>query len=125
MAQPQPTLDWYAEHGEDLDRDETEEWLQALDDVVAAHGGDRAQYLLTKLLERGYEKGVHLPFTANTPYVNTIPLREQPTYPGDRQIERRIKSLLRWNAMAMVVRANKYHEGLGGVPLERYAAAAG
>jgi pyruvate dehydrogenase E1 component len=123
MAQPQPTLDWYAEHGEDVDRDETEEWLQALDDVVAAQGGERAQYLLTKLLERGYERGVHLPFTANTPYVNTIPLSAQPTYPGDRQIERRIKSLLRWNAMAMVVRANKYHEGLGG-HIATYASAA-
>ncbi len=123
MAQPQPTLDWYAEHGEDVDRDETEEWLQALDDVVAAQGGERAQYLLTKLLERGYERGVHLPFTANTPYVNTIPRHQTPTYPGDRKIERRIKSLLRWNAMAMVVRANKYHEGLGG-HISTYASAA-
>ncbi|HEV8240353.1 MAG TPA: pyruvate dehydrogenase (acetyl-transferring), homodimeric type [Thermoanaerobaculia bacterium] len=123
MAQPQPHLDWYAEHGEDVDRDETEEWLQALDDVVASHGGERAQYLLTKLLERGYERGVHLPFTANTPYVNTIPCGEQPSYPGDRQIERRIKSLLRWNAMAMVVRANKYHDGIGG-HIATYASAA-
>jgi pyruvate dehydrogenase E1 component len=114
MAQPLPTFDWYAEIGEDHDRGETEEWLEALDDVVAAGGRERAMFLLKKLLERGYERGVHLPFTANTPYVNTIPRSEQPAYPGDRAIERRIKSLLRWNAMAMVVRANKYHDGIGG-----------
>ena len=84
MAQPQQSLDWYAEQGEDLDRDETDEWLDALDDVVAEAGAERAQYLLKKLLERGYERGVHLPFTANTPYVNTIPRAQQPRYPGDR-----------------------------------------
>ncbi|HEV8631232.1 MAG TPA: pyruvate dehydrogenase (acetyl-transferring), homodimeric type [Thermoanaerobaculia bacterium] len=125
MAQPQPMhdLSWYAEHGEDLDREETEEWLAAFDDVVAALGRERAQFLLKKLLERGYERGVRLPFTANTPYVNTIPRSKQPPYPGDRAIERRIKSLLRWNAMAMVVRANKYHEGIGG-HISTYASAA-
>ena len=123
MAQPQQSLDWYAEHGEDLDRDETEEWLDALDDVVAEVGPERAQYLLKKLLERGYERGVHLPFTANTPYVNTIPRSQQPAYPGDREIERRIKSLLRWNAMAMVVRANKHQDGIGG-HIATYASAA-
>ncbi len=123
MAQPQQNLDWYAEQGEDRDRDETDEWLEALDDVVAEAGAERAQYLLKKLLERGYERGVQLPFTANTPYINTIPRAHQPPYPGDRQIERRIKSLLRWNAMAMVVRANKHHDGIGG-HIATYASAA-
>ena len=123
MAQPQQNLDWYAEQGEDRDRDETDEWLEALDDVVAEAGAERAQYLLKKLLERGYERGVQLPFTANTPYINTIPRSQQPPYPGDRQIERRIKSLLRWNAMAMVVRANKHHDGIGG-HISTYASAA-
>jgi len=123
MAEPLPTLDWYAEVGEDPDRLETEEWLEALDDVVDNVGRERAMFLLKKLLERGYEQGVRLPFTANTPYVNTLPRSEQPPYPGDRAIERRIKSLLRWNAMAMVVRANKYHDGLGG-HIATYASAA-
>ena len=82
MAQPQSNLDWYAEHGEDLDRDETEEWLESLEDVVAEAGPERAQYLLKKLLERGYERGVHLPFTANTPYINTIPRAQQPALSG-------------------------------------------
>src|SRR4051812_18374863 len=123
MAEPLPTLDWYAEVGEDPDRTETEEWLEAFDDVVAANGRERAMLLLKRLLERGYEQGVRLPFTANTPYVNTLPRSAQPAYPGDRAIERRIKSLLRWNAMAMVVRANKYHDGLGG-HIATYASAA-
>src|SRR5688500_17600289 len=124
MAEPLADLSWYSDDaGDDLDRDETSEWLAALDDVVGAAGPERAQYLLKKLLEHGYERGVRLPFTANTPYVNTIPRSQQPEYPGDRQIERRIKSILRWNAMAMVVRANKHHEGLGG-HISTYASAA-
>jgi pyruvate dehydrogenase E1 component len=123
MAEPLEDLSWYADVGEDADGEETSEWLAALDDVVAAAGPERAQFLLRKLLEHGHERGVRLPFTANTPYVNTIPRSEQPPYPGDRAIERRIKSILRWNAMAMVVRANKHHDGLGG-HISTYASAA-
>jgi pyruvate dehydrogenase E1 component len=106
-------LNWYS-GGPDNDVAETEEWLSALEEVVEIEGGERGQFLLRKLLEKGYEKDVTLPFTGNTPYINTIPRAKQPPYPGDRAIERRIKSLVRWNAMAMVVRGNKKSPGLGG-----------
>jgi len=106
-------LNWYS-GGADTNVDETEEWLSAFEEVVDVEGGERGQFLLRKLLEKGYEKDVVLPFTGNTPYINTIPASQQPPYPGDRAIERRIKSLVRWNAMAMVVRANKRYPGLGG-----------
>jgi len=94
--------------------DETEEWLQAFEDVVRIEGKERARFLLQRLVDKGHEFQVTLPFSANTPYVNTIAASEQPIYPGDRDIERRIKGLIRWNAMAMVVRANKHYPGLGG-----------
>ena len=94
--------------------DETEEWLQAFEDVVRIEGKERARFLLQRLVDKGHEHQVTLPFSANTPYVNTIAAAEQPIYPGDRDIERRIKGLIRWNAMAMVVRANKHFPGLGG-----------
>ena len=106
-------LNWYS-GGADTNVDETEEWLSAFEEVVDVEGGERGQFLLRKLLEKGYEKDVVLPFTGNTPYINTIPASQQPPYPGDRAIERPIKSLVRWNAMAMVVRANKRYPGLGG-----------
>jgi pyruvate dehydrogenase E1 component len=107
-------LNWYTGGERDSDVEETEEWLTAFDEVVAVEGRERAQFLLQKLLERGYERAVSLPFTANTPYINTIPVAKEPPYAGDRDIERRIKSITRWNAMAMVVRANKKFPGLGG-----------
>jgi len=97
----------------DTDISETREWLEALDDVIATHGEERARFLLERLLDHAYRRTVPLP-SPTTPYVNTIPLFEQPPFPGDRRIERRIKSLVRWNAMAMVVRANRSHEGIGG-----------
>jgi pyruvate dehydrogenase E1 component len=98
----------------DPDAAETREWVEALDDVIEVEGSARARYLLRRLLDEGHRRGVRLPFDASTPYLNTISAAEQPPYPGDREIERRIKSLIRWNAMAMVVRANKKYEGLGG-----------
>jgi pyruvate dehydrogenase E1 component len=103
-----------AETGEDLNPRETAEWIQALDGVVDESGLERASYLLGRLLERGRRSGVVFPTSLNTPYVNTIPPEEQLPYPGDREIERKIKSIIRWNAMAMVVRANKYDPGIGG-----------
>jgi pyruvate dehydrogenase E1 component len=106
-------LNWYS-GGADSDVGETEEWLTAFEQVVQYEGRERALFLLKKLLEKGYEKDVSLPFTGNTPYINTIPASRQPEYGGDRAMERRIKSIVRWNAMAMVVRANKKHNGLGG-----------
>jgi pyruvate dehydrogenase E1 component len=98
----------------DSDVNETEEWLTAFEQVVAIEGRDRARFLLKKLLEKGNEKDVVLPFTGNTPYINTIAVGEEPAYGGDRAVERRIKSIVRWNAMAMVVRANKKFSGIGG-----------
>lgn len=108
---------------EDTDKTETQEWLDALDSVVEYKGPDRMRFLLEKLAQRGHELGVDLPFTATTPYINTIPVDKQPPYPGDRAIERRIKSIIRWNALAMVIRANKKYPGIGG-HISTYASAA-
>jgi pyruvate dehydrogenase E1 component len=93
---------------------ENREWIESLDYVYANQGPERVKELLRHLQVRAQEKGAHFYFSANTPYINTIPHSRQPPYPGSREIERRIKSLIRWNAMAMVVRANKKHAGLGG-----------
>ncbi|MFA6111528.1 MAG: pyruvate dehydrogenase (acetyl-transferring), homodimeric type, partial [Candidatus Latescibacterota bacterium] len=86
---------------------ELREWLESLDYVLANRSSVQVAELLTRLHGHAERAGVRTPFSANTPYVNTIPRREQPPYPGDRELERRIKSLVRWNAMAMVVRANR------------------
>src|SRR5438105_2205166 len=94
---------------------ETREWLDSLDYVLYKGGPDRAGRLLQQLsLHARRQAGVNLPFTATTPYQNTIASRQQPPFPGSQEMERRIKSLVRWNALAMVVRANKMQEGIGG-----------
>ncbi|HKD03612.1 MAG TPA: pyruvate dehydrogenase (acetyl-transferring), homodimeric type [Terriglobales bacterium] len=94
---------------------ETREWLDSLDYVLAQGGPERAGRLLQQLsLHARREAGVNLPFIATTPYQNTIAARQQPPFPGSQEMERRIKSLVRWNALAMVVRANKLQEGIGG-----------
>jgi pyruvate dehydrogenase E1 component len=93
---------------------ENEEWLYSLDYVLQQWGPDRVVDLLKQLQIRAHKAGVELPFTANTPYINTISRTKQPPYPGNREIERMIKSLIRWNAMAMVVKANKNATGIGG-----------
>src|SRR6266480_3565819 len=98
----------------DLNPQETEEWVESLDQVIDQAGPDRATYLLEKLTDRARAYGVELPVQLNTPYINTIRPDEEVPYPGDRAMERRIKSLIRWNAMAMVVRQNKYDPGIGG-----------
>jgi pyruvate dehydrogenase E1 component len=102
---------------------ETLEWLESLEYVLQNGGPERVRELLHELDTHAHEAGVDLPFTANTPYINTIPKEKQPKFPGGREIERRIKSLVRWNAMAMVVRANKQEEGIGG-HISTYASAA-
>jgi pyruvate dehydrogenase E1 component len=102
---------------------ETQEWLESLDYVLQTGGPERVKRLLRQLQIHAQEAGVRLPFTANTPYINTIPAEEEPPYPGSREIERRIKSIIRWNAMAMVVRANRTEEGIGG-HISTYASAA-
>jgi pyruvate dehydrogenase E1 component len=90
------------------------EWLESLDYVLAHRSPAQVTELLSRLRTRAERAGVRAPFTANTPYINTIPRPEQPAYPGDRDLERRIKSLVRWNAMAMVVRANRDKASPGG-----------
>ncbi len=112
-----------AKYIEDVDPTETVEWLESLDDVLLRHGPDRVTYLLSLLSQRAAREGVAIPYTANTPYINTIPHEQQPTFPGNREIERRIKSIIRWNAMAMVVRANREESGIGG-HISTYASAA-
>ena len=103
---------------------ETREWLDSLDYVLATGGAERAGRLLQQLqLHARRAAGVNLPFTATTPYQNTIPSRQQAPFPGSQEMERRIKSLVRWNAMAMVVRANKVESGIGG-HISTYASAA-
>src|ERR1019366_1439870 len=103
-----------SEMAEDLNPQETAEWLAALDQVVDQAGPDRASYLLERLADRASAFGVTRALRLNTPYVNTIPAEDEAPYPGDRALERKIKSLTRWNAMAMVVHANKYDPGIGG-----------
>ena len=103
---------------------ETREWIDSLDYVLSRGGPDRAGRLLQQLsLHARRAAGVNLPFTATTPYQNTIPVRQQPPFPGSQEMERRIKSLVRWNALSMVVRANKLQEGIGG-HISTYASAA-
>ncbi len=99
---------------QDTDPKETTGWLESFDAVIRESGPARARQLLARLIDYGYRHGVTAPFSANTPYVNTIPASAQPVYPGDRQIERRIKNMIRWNAAAMVVQANKHSGGIGG-----------
>ncbi len=98
----------------DSEPTETREWIDSLRAVADTAGRERAKFLLGRLIEWGQRNDVVAPFTANTPYINTIPIERQPAYPGDRSIERRIKSLIRWNALAMVVRANRRSPGIGG-----------
>jgi pyruvate dehydrogenase E1 component len=98
----------------DTDPADTQAWIESFDSVLRSQGPRRGRYLLARLIEYGFLHGVTLPFSANTPYVNTIPIDQQPPYPGDLDIERRIRALIRWNAMAMVVRANKIDSSIGG-----------
>jgi pyruvate dehydrogenase E1 component len=107
----------------DTDPTETTEWLDSFDAVVDTGGRARARYLLMKLLERARTKQVDFPATVSTPYVNTIPADAEPWFPGDEYQERRIRAYIRWNAAAMVVRANTRTEGIGG-HLSTYASSA-
>ena len=99
---------------QDLDPLETREWLDALDSVVTFDGTDRATFLLDELLSDARRSGVPVPYSANTPYLNTIPPDREAQHPGDLEIEYRIRSLIRWNAVATVLRANKESSELGG-----------
>ncbi len=107
----------------ELEAIETREWQESLDYVLERGGPERVARLLHELGVHAQQVGVKLPFTANTPYINTISAEKQLPFPGSREIERRIKSLIRWNAMAMVVRANREESGIGG-HISTYASAA-
>ena len=102
---------------------ELKEWIESLDYVLQTSGPDRVRYIMEQLEVHALKSGVEFPFTANTPYINTIPVAAQPPFPGSRDIERRIKSIIRWNAMAMVVRANVADSSIGG-HISTYASAA-
>jgi pyruvate dehydrogenase E1 component len=110
-------------HSQDLDAIETSEWLESLDAVLTSDGPHRAEFILSQLHRHANRRGIPVPIAANTPLVNTISHYDQPAYPGDRALERRIKSFIRWNAMAMVVRGNKGNENRGG-HISTYASAA-
>ena len=107
----------------DIDQAETAEWLESLDAIIDARGRSRANYLLARLMERAREKGVGVPAMVQTDYINTIPREQEPWFPGDEHIERRIRAFIRWNAVVMVDRANHQFDGLGG-HLSTYASAA-
>jgi pyruvate dehydrogenase E1 component len=109
------------QHG--LDDVEVQEWLESLDSVLESSGAEVAREILERLRAHAKVSGINLPFTANTPYANTIPARLEPLFPGDQELERRIKSLIRWNALAMVVRANRVEHNIGG-HISTYASAA-
>ena len=104
---------WRVLH-EDIDTIETNEWIEAFDAVIKCEGRERATFLLRKLLDRARARRVPLPPVLNTPYCNTISLGEQPQYPGNLELEQRLSAIIRWNALAMVVRANREHAELGG-----------
>ena len=107
-------LETKVESQSDANPQETSEWMESLDSVVEDGGAERASYLLARLIDHAAMFGIQTPHKLTTPYINTVPVEEEVPYPGDREIERRIKSLNRWNAMAMVVRANKHDAGIGG-----------
>ena len=98
----------------DADAQETREWLDALSAVIQAEGGDRAHFLLEQLLDRARQAGIDMPFSANTAYVNTIPTDQEERCPGNLEIEERLRAYMRWNAMAMVVKANRLDPADGG-----------
>jgi pyruvate dehydrogenase E1 component len=108
------TIDGYVHQLHDSDPDETAEWLESLDAVIDAQGPTRARFLMSKLTEHARERQVGTPAEVSTPYLNTIPTREQAWFPGDVALERRIRAYIRWNAAVMVVNANHHADGIGG-----------
>jgi len=98
----------------DLDPEETREWIESLESSLAVHGPERAHFLLEQLIDHARRSGAYLPYRPNTAYLNTIPTSREPGYPGDRELEKRIEAMIRWNAMAMVVHANRKGTELGG-----------
>jgi pyruvate dehydrogenase E1 component len=127
VAPERPTapmfVDDFKQQLPDIDAAETDDWIHSLDDVVDQEGETRARFLLFKLLKRARQRQVGLPPLTNTRYINTISPEQEPNFPGNEELERRIRRLIRWNAVAMVLRANTKFAGLGG-HLATYASAA-
>jgi len=110
-ALPEP---FHGASANDTDSQETREWLDALSAVIGSEGGDRAHFLLEQLIDHARQAGIDVPFSANTAYVNTIPADQEERTPGNVEIEERLRAYMRWNAMAMVVKANRLHPEDGG-----------
>ena len=108
---------------QDVDPQETQEWLESIDAVIKVHGAERAHYLLEQLVDQTRRSGAYLPFKPNTAYVNSIAVGQEKEYPGDRALERRIEAYIRWNALATVVKANRESSEYGG-HIATYASAA-
>src|SRR5918999_5520986 len=115
-------VDIFGEQLPDSDPQETQEWIEALEDVIE-QSPTRARFLLHRLIRVAWTKNVGLASLTSTPYINTIPPEQEPEFPGDEELERRIRRIIRWNAAVMVVRANKNFEGIGG-HISTYASAA-
>ncbi|WP_293752435.1 pyruvate dehydrogenase (acetyl-transferring), homodimeric type, partial [uncultured Paraglaciecola sp.] len=98
----------------DVDPQETQEWLDSLETVLEEEGAERAHFLLEALIDKARRSGAHLPYDATTAYINTIPVAQEPTMPGDQTIEARIRGAIRWNALMIVLRASKKDLELGG-----------
>ena len=101
----------------DTDPVETQEWLDSLDGVLEVDGPQRAHFLLDRVMDGARRRGAPVPYSANTPYLNTIAVEKQPPHPGDRAIEHSIRSVIRWNALAIVLRANKTSSIIEARPL--------
>ena len=115
-------IDDFKQQLPDIDELETAEWLESFDQVLDQAGENRARFLMYKLLKRARQRHVGLPSLTQTRYINTISPEQEPSFPGDEELERRIRRLIRWNAVAMVLRANNRFAGLGG-HLATYASA--
>ena len=117
------TFDAFLQQLPDVDPDETGEWLEALDTLVATEGASRARYVIGKMLARAKRLQVGIPAMVQSDFINTIPPEDEPWFPGDEEMERRIRRIIRWNAAVMVARANKQFDGIGG-HLSTYASSA-
>ena len=126
-TEAQKRQDYFIHPNDKSDQSETKKWLESLEHLLAyifkSGGSSQAAGLLDKLVDKLRDSGIHVPNTVNTPYINTIPPDQEPPYPGDRELERKIKSFIRWNAMAMVVKANRISNGIGG-HISTYASSA-
>jgi pyruvate dehydrogenase E1 component len=116
-------ISYFKQQLPDIDPTETQEWVDALDDVVRHYGKIRAQFLIRRVLKRARMLNVGVPELVQTPYINTISPEQEPPFPGDEKIEKRIRRMIRWNAVVMVTRANKHYDGIGG-HISTYASSA-